>query len=96
MASNNWNFNVEGPPLAVFAGKLKSLKGVLCAWNKEHFGDIFQNIKMAENAVADPEIKCEVDHSSTAQNQLEQSRTDLNHLLALEEVFWRQRAKKRM
>ena len=89
----SWADRCLGNPFFIFSEKLKRLKKTLISWNKNHFGNIFQNIRQAENVVVDAEMRCEMDDSVMALENLNVVRGKLNHLLQQEEVFWKQRAK---
>ncbi|XP_017981035.1 PREDICTED: uncharacterized protein LOC108663048 [Theobroma cacao] len=52
----NWTSSIVGFRLQAFWVKQRCLKQALKRWNKEVFGDIFHNLKVAEQRAADCEI----------------------------------------
>ncbi|XP_071923243.1 uncharacterized protein [Coffea arabica] len=88
-----WPHDLTNPPLGVLAAKLRTIKQVLKGWSKESFGDIFQAVKEAERAVSEAEIAQEQDSSDQALRGLNDARERLRSTLAIEEGFWRQRAR---
>lgn len=84
---NSWAESCLGNPFFLFVEKLKRLKKTVIRWNKTQFGGIFQNIRQAENVVADAEVGCEIDDSLVALENLNVVRDKLNHLSHHEEVF---------
>src|SRR3954470_21354601 len=52
IVSMAWNMHVDQRPLKKFSTKLKILKSKLSLWNKERFGNIQQNVKLAEEEVS--------------------------------------------
>ncbi|XP_060211849.1 uncharacterized protein LOC132639421 [Lycium barbarum] len=51
VVSNNWASKVTGNPFILFKQKLKHLKGILSAWSKEVYGDIFKQLMIREEIV---------------------------------------------
>lgn len=88
---NNWA--IVGNPVYIFPSKLSRLKKCLITWNKEQFGHLSVNIAKAEADLCDAEIRLQVDDSDEALAAAESAKHKLNHMLDLEESFWRQRSK---
>ncbi|XP_071939951.1 uncharacterized protein [Coffea arabica] len=88
-----WPRELAGPPLGVLASKLRIIKQILKGWSRETFGDIFQAMKEAERAVMEAEMVQEHDSSDQALCGLNEAREQLRTTLAIEEGFWRQKAR---
>lgn len=80
-------------PLHSFALKLKAVKTMLKTWNKEVFGDVFQNIKKAEDRVLAAQYSFDVDPSEDNFLSLEMAQSALSKMYLKEENFWRQKAR---
>ncbi|KAG6534066.1 hypothetical protein ZIOFF_007947 [Zingiber officinale] len=75
-----------------FQFKLKRLKAHLKWWNVEVFGNIFENVKKAEEDFELPEKA--FDRSPTMENKIYMAKcqASLFHILDMEEMFWKQKA----
>ena len=81
-----------GSPFDIFFQRLKSVKHHLKIWNKDIFGNIFDNVKKAEDKLLQAQIAlehCWTDGNYTAFNDAKEG---LNHTLLMEETFWRQKS----
>lgn len=79
-------------PVTSLFNKPKVLKYCLKSWNKEVFGNIFQNISNCENKVKYIlSLLHNNEFSYTIHSHLDQSREIYENLLLQEEVFWRQK-----
>ncbi|XP_073153276.1 uncharacterized protein [Henckelia pumila] len=88
----NWNMpcSLQGMP-RLFA-KLKRLKGHLKWWNRDVFGNLFDNIAEAERSVRLAEAACEADPSEHFWTLLSRCNEELSRVTALEADFWKQKA----
>lgn len=66
------------PPLHSFAIKLKAVKAMLQRWNREVFGDVFKNIRRAEDAVLVAQYTFDTDPSEEHAMVLETARNTLS------------------
>ncbi|XP_071902080.1 uncharacterized protein [Coffea arabica] len=57
------------------------------------FGDVFENVRKGEAAVAEAEMRVQVDFSDEAHLELQQVQANLNRQSAIEEQFWSQKAR---
>ncbi|XP_042453848.1 uncharacterized protein LOC122038269 [Zingiber officinale] len=88
----NWMLPCSGFGLQKFQFKLKRLKTHLKWWNVEVFGNIFENVKKAEE---DFELAEKAfDRSPTMENKIYMAKcqASLFHILDMEEMFWKQKA----
>ncbi|KAI3472963.1 hypothetical protein Pfo_029210 [Paulownia fortunei] len=72
--------------------KLYRLKHFLKRWNKEVFGNIFDNIRKAEQEVAGKEQNFDENPSDSNLIALKRSTAILTQALTIEEEFWKQKA----
>ncbi|KAL0404118.1 UNVERIFIED_CONTAM: hypothetical protein Sradi_2052600 [Sesamum radiatum] len=92
VVSLSWSFPAVGVGMAKLGVKLKPLKHKLKDWNKIVFGDIFTNLKVAEEEVVHAERN--FDAMPTDENLINMNRCTalLQHALSIEKDFWRQKA----
>ncbi|XP_071900970.1 uncharacterized protein [Coffea arabica] len=88
-----WQVEVVGSPFSVVWGKLKNVSRALRIWNRQVFGDVFENVRKGEAAVAEVEMRVQVDLSDEAHLELQQAQANLNWQLAIEEQFCSQKAR---
>ncbi|KAK4431106.1 hypothetical protein Salat_0872600 [Sesamum alatum] len=88
----NWTFPTEFTSIAQFRAKLRRLKQCLKHWNKFVFGDIFQSLKQAEEAIGRAKRLYNADPSNTHLIELNRLTAQLQHALAIEEDFCRQKS----
>ncbi|XP_071901994.1 uncharacterized protein [Coffea arabica] len=93
--SKAWSCELSGQPLVVLATKLRTVKQVLKGWSRESFSDIFKNVRKTEMAVREAEVAQEQDSSDLIQRDLNVARELLRATLAVEEGFWKQKARVR-
>ncbi|XP_073137117.1 uncharacterized protein [Henckelia pumila] len=88
----NWNMpcSLQGMP-RLFA-KLKRLKGHLKWWNRDVFGNLFDNIVEAERSVRLAEAACEADSSEHSWTLLSRCNEELSRVTAMEADFWKKKA----
>lgn len=84
----NWNEPMHDTGLMSFWLKQQCLKKALKVWNKNIFGDIFRNIKVAEQHALECEELFQQEQSPLNREQLNLSYAKLNHLLSIEESYW--------
>ncbi|KZV58610.1 hypothetical protein F511_11258 [Dorcoceras hygrometricum] len=88
----NWNLPCHIQGMAGLFAKLKRLKNHLKWWNRDVFGNIFDNIREAEKGVALAEAECERDPSGFNWDRLANCNDDLARITAMESDFWKQEA----
>ncbi|KAK4419665.1 hypothetical protein Salat_2379400 [Sesamum alatum] len=89
---SNWGFPTGCHGKAGLSAKLKRLKHKLRVWNKEVFGNIFDNLREAEAAAAIAKRIYDAAPSETNRAMMNRCTTQLQHALSIEEDFWRQKA----
>ena len=72
--------------------KMTRLKKTLKAWNKEHFGNIFDNVKKAEERLAIVQRVLDDNFCTKNVQQVSFAQQDLDLALQREEKFWSQKA----
>ncbi|KAL2471166.1 DNAse I-like superfamily protein [Abeliophyllum distichum] len=94
MIKQNWDTPLSpySKGLFGFFYKLKWLKSALKRWNKEVFGNIFDEIQKAEKEALDKERHYDTLQSPEARTEVNRSYANLNKLLSQEEAFWRQKS----
>lgn len=75
------------------AGKLKHLKSVLKDWNRDHFGNLNNNLRRAEDEVLKAEHDFQTSPSPANRAKLNGARADLLFHSRCEEAFWRQKSR---
>lgn len=65
---DNWDQPIGGYGIFKLTSKLKRLKGVLKAWNTSVIGNLFENVKQAEDKVKQLEEACAA--TTSVSNQL--------------------------
>ncbi|XP_077222045.1 uncharacterized protein LOC143855875 [Tasmannia lanceolata] len=90
-----WSIEAPGNPLETLSSKLKNTKNVLKTWNREIYGNVFQNVRSNEDRV----LKAELDHqsnpNSTTSESLSEAIDRLNETILHEEIFLRQKTKEK-
>lgn len=84
----SWERPISADPLNKLVLKLRSLKHVLKSWNSNVFGNLFTNIKNAEDKVLQCEQAYSDDSSNEVLQQLEDSKKLLAELHLQEEIFF--------
>nr|XP_027118580.1 uncharacterized protein LOC113735793 [Coffea arabica] len=72
---------------------LRNVSRALHLWNKQVFGNLFENVKKGEAMVAAAELRAQSDLSDEAHLELQRAQANLKRLLAVEEQFWSQKAR---
>ncbi|XP_027118292.2 uncharacterized protein [Coffea arabica] len=88
-----WNQDISGSPLRVLCSKLLATRRAIQAWNKQHFGNVFDAVRSAEMAVQRAEESVDNNASEECQIELNKAQAELRHALSIEEQFWRQKAR---
>ncbi|CAI9094816.1 OLC1v1030616C1 [Oldenlandia corymbosa var. corymbosa] len=87
----NWLHPVWGSRMLAFSLKLRRLKLALKEWNKLHFGDVFQNLKLAEDKVKELEIAYDRSGHMNDRQNLSLARAHLLQKLKEHDDFWKQK-----
>ena len=72
--------------------KLKRLKGDLRDWNRNHFGDIFEKVKVAAEKLKVAQTNLEAAFSDTCLQEVITAQQELDKDLRHEEKYWTQKA----
>ncbi|KAI3465771.1 hypothetical protein Pfo_022434 [Paulownia fortunei] len=90
--NSSWQQPTNNQGMINLQQKLYRLKQFLRWWNKNIFGDIFENIKKAEQEVANSETKFDNNPCDSNLIELKCCTTMLTQALSIEEDYWRQKA----
>ena len=90
-----WNRHFfSGTPSYVFAKKLKALKEYIIQWNRQEFGNVGRKKKELLGALELLDAKDGViGLTKTEMNERNEVRSQIEHLLSLEEISWRQKSR---
>ncbi|KAL6578154.1 hypothetical protein OROMI_010482 [Orobanche minor] len=91
--AHSWSIPSPFSGLLKLSKKLARLKLTLKEWNKITFGNILQNVEMAQKGVAEAEGKFDSDPTLPNMVQLKKANAELNLISAMEESFWKQKAR---
>lgn len=75
---------------------MKRLKQHIQAWNKESFGNIFEQVVKREDEIWLAENRVLGGVSEELRSELHLARDRLRNVLYLEELFWKQKARGEM
>lgn len=92
--SDSWSSPVIGCLMYILSQKLKNLKSILKAWNKESFGDVNLNVARAikELESVEADLSSEVNSDELiVQEQLAQ--VGVNKVLHQQEEYWREKSR---
>ncbi|VFQ93922.1 unnamed protein product [Cuscuta campestris] len=78
--------------MAGLSSKLRGLKGVLTVWNKSTFGNIFSNLKEAEEQAISAQEAYEQDPNPSNREADNKGRAHLIQATNIELLFWKQKA----
>ncbi|VFQ96694.1 unnamed protein product [Cuscuta campestris] len=87
-----WNNNTTYSGMYGLGHKLKGLKSVIKEWNNKVFGNIFTNLKKAEENAVQAQEAYEIDHTSSNREADNKARAQLLLAVANECSFWKQKA----
>ena len=90
---SSWELPVHGSPWRVLCSKLLAARRAIQLWNKCSFGNIFDNVKVAELRMVQAEAAAESAESEEAHIGLQEAQANFRHALAVEEQFWSQKAR---
>jgi len=91
---NNWNTPIIGCPIYVLAEKPKHLNVAMKQWNKDTFGNVHDQVKIAKDRV--DQIQSEIDnlgHSDNLMLQEKNAQVILEQAQNVEELFRQQKSK---
>ncbi|XP_058071211.1 uncharacterized protein LOC131220277 [Magnolia sinica] len=88
-----WAGDCAAEPFTNIYLKLKKTKQLLRVWNREQFGNIFQQIKKVEENLDILDNRIQDDHSEDLINQSLEIKQKLERLQLMEEIFWKQKAR---
>ncbi|GAU48100.1 hypothetical protein TSUD_133200 [Trifolium subterraneum] len=92
--SSTWSSQVVGCPMFILSKKLQLLKAKLKDWNKSKFGNVQDNVKMAEDTLKKIQMQIEENgHSDVLSTQERNAKINLDAALQIEEVFWKEKAR---
>ncbi|XP_027152155.1 uncharacterized protein LOC113758673 [Coffea eugenioides] len=89
----SWIQDVDGPPLRVLCSKLLATRRAIQAWNKQHFGNVFDVVRFAEAAVQCAEEAVDQDALEECLIELSKAQAKLRQALSIEEQFCCQKAR---
>ena len=94
-ADSWWNcYSFSGTPSYVFAKKLKALKEDIIQWNRQDFGNVGHRKKDLLGALELLDAKEGVlGLTETERNEKNEVKSQVEHLISLEEIFWRQKSR---
>ncbi|VFQ89741.1 unnamed protein product [Cuscuta campestris] len=92
MVSDYWAHSPRTGGMTGFASKLKGLKPVLAHWSKNHFGNIFKEVK--DNEIKAARAQEDFENDPTEKKRAEANLASANLILSLnkEVDFWKQKA----
>ncbi|KAI3474488.1 hypothetical protein Pfo_029398 [Paulownia fortunei] len=90
--SKSWQTPTSSEGMINLQHKLYRLKQFLKWWNRNNFGDIFENIKKAEWDIKISEHNFEEDPTEANLVELKRCTVVLTYALTIEEDYWRQKA----
>ncbi|XP_027150341.1 phospholipid-transporting ATPase 2-like [Coffea eugenioides] len=91
VVEQSWKQPLEGYGMFLFAQKLKRLKRALSEWNRNVFGNIFENIARTKEEVRQKELRLEEEDNEETRIQLSHAKANLLKCLANEEIYWKQK-----
>ncbi|XP_075080303.1 uncharacterized protein LOC142165823 [Nicotiana tabacum] len=93
VVKEKWKADFSANPFVIFNCKLKMLKKTLSSRSRATFEDIFQKIVSLEEVVLVHEKKFEIYPTQMNRERLQKVQAEMIKYLALEEEFWRQKAR---
>ncbi|XXG68937.1 hypothetical protein AAC387_Pa06g1919 [Persea americana] len=93
VVSSSWESTTAGNPQFILAHKLKALKQALKIWIKHTFGQIHNNIHLAEANVLCCQQSFDSSPSDTFWNDLMAAKLGLHDALKAQEIHWKQRSR---
>lgn len=74
-------------PLSFHLFQKAEMKGILRPWNREVFGDLFQNIRRAEDEVLKSQVGLELSWTSDKKTALDLANQNLDKAFLQESIF---------
>ena len=93
---NSWwnHHSFLGTPSYVFAKKLKALKEDIIQWNRQEFGNVGRRKKELLGTLELLDAKEGIlELTETERNEKNEVRSQVEHLISLEEISWRQKSR---
>nr|XP_027082465.1 uncharacterized protein LOC113704792 [Coffea arabica] len=87
----SWPSYCPGRPLQRLAAKLRLTKHAIQHWSREHFGNIFDAVKQAEEAVIAAEAALDSNPSQQQWLALQEAMAVMRNSMVKEEAYWRQK-----
>lgn len=91
IVQENWSGNIQGCPFQVVHEKLKRLKKALAGWNRQTFGDIFQNVATLEDVVKVKEAQLEIQPTPQNREKLSKPESNLKRVRKIEKEYWKRK-----
>ncbi|KAL0410606.1 UNVERIFIED_CONTAM: hypothetical protein Slati_3650300 [Sesamum latifolium] len=92
VVQDSWNQPSSLTGMLWLAEKLRRLKACLKQWNKEIFGNIFDQLSQAEESVRQAERKYDEEPTDLNLMAMNLCTAKLQRALTIEEDFWRQKS----
>ncbi|XP_058761210.1 uncharacterized protein LOC131634556 [Vicia villosa] len=94
LIAESWKTRVVGCPMFILQRKLQILKVKLKEWNKTTFGNVHDNVKLAEERLLNIQEKIVKEgHSDNLDATEKEAQLHLNIALQREEIFWKEKAR---
>jgi ribonuclease HI len=94
VVSDHWKMNVVGCPMFILKTKLKLLKPILKAWNKEVFGDVHTKVANAVALVNSiQQIINDSGYTDALGDEEKLAQIHLDEALRIQEHFWRDKSR---
>ncbi|PNX60507.1 hypothetical protein L195_g051967 [Trifolium pratense] len=92
--TRSWNRVVVGCPVYVLTQKLKFLKESLKIWNKNTFGNVHSNVKIASQKLDDIQhVLDSIGPTDVLLDQQNIAQINLDNALNMEELFWKEKSR---
>ncbi|XP_031100850.1 uncharacterized protein LOC116004818 [Ipomoea triloba] len=89
----NWSVPAIGGGMRALTFKLKRLKQALRVWNREIFGNVFDQVRNLDQSVSDAEKRFDASPTQENRELLSYAQASLLQALKLEEIYWKQKAR---
>ncbi|XP_059295426.1 uncharacterized protein LOC132048754 [Lycium ferocissimum] len=88
----NWLLDFATNPFVELHAKMKKVKKALANWNKNTYGNHFQQVSTLEDVIKVKELQLEINPSGVHREQLHKAQAELNRFLNIEEEYWKQKS----
>ncbi|VFQ90805.1 unnamed protein product [Cuscuta campestris] len=95
VVKDSWNNSLTCGGMPGLVAKLKDLKGCLREWNKKEFGNIFDNLTLAEDQATQTQLRYEEDPTESNRENAQEANTMLLLATHKEVAFWKKKANAR-